>query len=133
MDAKNIRIDAIHISRTYAGVLEGLPSTDDTIKHARDLAKKMWGERATMLVPPATVRSAVTRDRRRGTPPVEFQRCPDWTICAWLNAPAMDKTNHGSELVVIWFQAEISYDIPGELLHDFGCGTWEQHAKDWQI
>jgi hypothetical protein len=134
MDTKYIRIDAIHIAKTYAGVLEGLPSTEETLEHARALAKTLWGPRATMLVPPAT-RTTLTRDLRRQVSPgeMELQRCPEWTIIAWLNAPSMDKSNDGSELVVIWFQDEIPYEIPGELLHDFGCGTWEKHASDWQI
>ncbi len=132
ISAKDIRIEAIHISRTYGGVLEGLPTTEDTTRHARELAKKMWGERATMLIPPAT-----TKLERPPRLPAHMkyplERCPSWTIIAWLNGPAMDKANDGSELVVIWFEEDITYQIPGALLHDFGCGSWERYAKDWQF
>lgn len=120
-------------------MLEGLPTTDQTIEHARKRAKELFGERATMLVPPATTPVEGPPERfLKGLPPNHRlrrprERCPEWTVIAWLNAPAMNKTNDGSELVVIWFQDAISYEIPGELLHDFGCGTWEKHAADWQI
>ena len=131
MDEKSIRIDSIHISRTYAGVLEGLPSTEESIEHAKHLARELWGDRPTVVIPPATtpLRQPRVNHREQSLP---RERCPEWLILAWLEGPAL-KDGDGSQLIVIWFQDAPGFEVPGMLLHDLACDTWEKHAKDWWL
>jgi hypothetical protein len=124
--SKAISIDSICIEGTYAGVLEGLPTPEQIITSAKARAKRLWGERPAFVVPPVT---SPLRTSREGE---ARERCPPWCVLAWLRAPAL-KDGDGSELVVIWFQDTPGFEIPGAILADLSCDSWEKHAKDWWI
>ena len=129
MNSKSLLVDTVHISQTYAGVLEGLPTTEETIARAKALARRLCGERPVMVVPPITTPLHQHEASRLGLP---RERCPRWLVIAWLQGPAM-KDGDGSELVVIWFQDAPGFEIPSAILHDLSCDSWEKHAKDWWI
>ena len=126
-NATSIRIDSVHISRTYAGVLEGLPTPEQTIAHAKASAKQLCGERPMLVVLPVTTLPQQPEASRLNLP---RERCPPWCVIAWLQGPAL-KDGDGSDLVVIWFQDAPGFEIPSALLHDLSCDAWEKHAKDW--
>ncbi len=107
-----LHIDASYSYKTYLGCLEGIPSANSCIKEAKDRAKELWGERATLVL----------------EPPVKGKMLPKWCHMIWATGPAADADNDGSELVVIWW-SEFEPDTKRVL----DAIDWEKNAKDFQI
>jgi len=107
-----LTLDAIYITRTYAGVLEGIPDEAYVLDSARSQARALFGsDRPTYL---------------RVDP--HHQRLPTCRTIAWIIGPEMDKSMHGSHCVVIWFSDTPSLD-PHTILGDT---PWEDVAKDFE-
>lgn len=106
-----LHIDASYSSRTYIGVLEGLPSANKIIEKYKEQAKELWGERATLVM----------------DPPIKNKRLPSWVHMIWATGPAIDDEDHGTELVIIWF-SEFEPDTKRVL----DAIDWEKNAKGFQ-
>lgn len=112
-----VEIDAIHITKTYAGCLEGRPSSSSIIESAIDDVSDLFGARATYVIPPKT-------------PPIDI--LPTWQYIVWLNSyvPVKNKEADGSWLVVIYWADELEQPDVKKLMPKIDWGLW---ARDWWI
>lgn len=123
-----ITIDAVHISRTYAGVLEGRPSRTEIIGWIKRDVEKMWGGGRPLLFLEPSQPLGMLRDKPdlADTEPL----LPEWRLCAWLSGPPKNPDGFGSHLIVAWFEDKLdSFHFPALLL---GPEDWNQYAKDWE-
>src|SRR5262245_42079815 len=93
---RRVSVDAFDYSRTYSGLLEGLPNAeinDWIIQRALIRQESSWGRRPTYLIQPVIERKDP-----------EHPRLPPVLLLARLrcNEP-IDPNFMGSELVVVWF------------------------------
>lgn len=107
-----LHIDASYSSRTYIGCLEGAPSVNQMIDHYKDKAKKLWGERATLVM----------------DPPVKGKMLPTWVHMIWASGPSINDEDDGTELVVIWWS-----EFAPETSRVLDAIDWEKNAKGFQI
>lgn len=108
---KDKSLDASYSYRTYAGCLEGKPSTKSLIEEARRHAIELWGKRPTLLIEPIA----------------KSGRLPRWTHMVWATGPAKDDKMHGSELVVIWHS-----ELEPETIRVLDVVDWNRHAEDFE-
>ena len=120
---RRVTLDAFEYSRTYAGLLEGLPNAEINSRIIEEaLAKGLWGPRKTHLVPPVI-------DERDPKHP----RLPSACLQAWVwcNDP-IDPAFMGSALVVVWFADECLADTIADVVFRAIRGLpWEQLAEDF--
>lgn len=112
MKPSRVDLDAIHITKTYGGSLEGTPSKAFMIDVAKKTLTKMWGNRPTHMVIP------------------EGDKLPAYQYCGWFNSytPKNDSDAMGSHLCLIWWDDKI--DI--QKLNEFAAAYWG-HAEDYDI
>jgi hypothetical protein len=115
----NIRIDGYHLSRTYAGLLEGKPGHAINQELVEDFTRslvKVWGPRTTLVIWP-----------EGGPVSTPTSELPAWTCAAWASSDfSLSEDDHGSELVVVWFEASIA-NVSIEK-----CATQVLLSLDWQ-
>src|SRR5437016_14282291 len=91
---RQVWLDSFDYSRTYGGLLEGLPNAVINGRIIeRALAEGSWGPRKTHLMPP----EVDTRDPTHPALPPALLR-----VWLWCSEP-FDPKFMGSELVVVWF------------------------------
>ena len=122
---RRVNLNAFHATSTYGGVLEGRPNAKlnhQLMADAVEATARMWGRRATLVVPP---RIEMVDGQ------VPFPRLPSWTCMAWMMSDAMDDRYFGSELVVIWYQHDLDVGIAELLKAHLADVQWEAQATDW--
>ena len=135
---RSITIDSFYVTRTYGGMLEGLPTSDintHLVESAKKKIAKLWGDRQTHVVKP-TIKPfpmpEVPADfiRRHGDP----EMLPKFQCHAWLDSDALTKEGHGSGVVLIWWADETeAFSIP-ELVEEALRGIkWESVAEDYEV
>jgi len=143
---RELILDKLIQSRTYAGLLEGTPnngSNDRTIEWLLDRARKdsdTLGE--PYLVAPARrdclrekghMASVAERKIKR---PEQFRHMPEWLPnieCIGFFrslSPARDTTKDASSLTVVWFQDDFGFCQ--RAIQDLLVVDWNQHAVDWE-
>ena len=122
-------LDAVHVSRTYASLLEGSPDDEYNAKlidRATTALSKTWGERQTHVIPPQTRR--ITEVGRT------YDRFPELRYHAWLTSDPIEDRWCPSELVVCWFGSPEEYratplfDLVARAASDL---PWERLARDF--
>jgi len=113
------KVDALYISRTYDGSLEGIPSSQIIIKEAKDYAQKLWGTRATVVCSPEAIEVAYSKE----------EVFPPWQHLIWISDidPVKDINADGSELVIIWWDKIFNRDID----YIVSKINWKEQAKDF--
>jgi hypothetical protein len=81
------------------------------IEKAKQQAKELWGNRATLVIEPT----------------IKGKMLPTWNHMVWATGPAL-KNGDGSELVIIWW-GELGTDSERVLQ----SVDWEKNAKDWEF
>jgi hypothetical protein len=121
---RHITIDAIYSSRTYAGVLEGVPSealNAKIVERARKSVASLWGHRALYLDVPTPM----------PTSDDGFSTLPEWTHRAWLTSSPFETSALQSELVLVWFADEQPRLSACQLVRAaLRSLDWEAHALD---
>ncbi len=117
-------IDHYYSYRTYSGCLEGVPSVESVYSGIKLKAKAMWGVRATHIIEPALKKIRANMAHHIE----EIEMLPEWTHIAWVNGPEKDPENHGSELVLIWFSDDPSFNV-NDIVESV---DWSAHAEDFQ-
>jgi hypothetical protein len=120
---RRVMLDAFEYSRTYGGLLEGLPNAEINSRIIEGaLAERSWGLRKTHLIPP----EVDTRDPRHPELPPALLRA--WV---WCNDP-INPAFMGSSLVVVWFAHECHADTIADVVFRAIRGLpWEQLAEDF--
>jgi len=122
---RRVSVDAIDYSRTYSGLLMGLPNAeinDRIIERALVGRESSWGKRPTHLIQPVIERKDP-----------EHPRLAPVLLRAWLTCNEPVNPNFmGSELVVVWFSEECHLDSIDNIVSRAVCGLpWEQLAGDF--
>ena len=110
---RTVRVDAVKIDRTYAGVLEGRPTPSQILAAFQMVREKAWGPRATLQLPPT----------------VTDGRLPEFQVAVWLNSYEEIRDGCGSELVLVWYTD--SPDLIKDLEKLLPTVDWNAHAADW--
>lgn len=143
---REIILDQLTQSRTYAGLLEGTPnraSNELSIEWALERAQKgneslgqpylVEPERRDYLREPGDMQPILDRQHDR---PAELQRIPEWLPgieCVGMFRsvqPARDKSQDASSLTVVWYQNDFGLDPYA--MERLRAIDWEEHATDWQ-
>jgi len=124
---RRLWLDALYVTGTYAGVLEGTPSiqsNNSLIRGSATAMERLWGARATYVVPPER---RIVEDGG-----VRFETLPSTVFYAWLTSTPVNPEWCGSELVVVWFDEEPTRDpLPSLLMKVMANLQWELLAKDF--
>jgi len=124
---RRVRLDSLYITRTYAGLLEGVPDDQYNLRQIERAARALipvWGERATYVIPPQI--RAVTEVGRT------YNRLPELIYCAWLTSEPIKPQWCASELVTVWFgPPEADIPVLQLVVGAVGGVPWEQVAKDF--
>lgn len=146
---RTITIDSFYVTRTYGGMLEGIPTSDlntTLIESAKKKIAKLWGERKVHVLTP-TVKPM---PRPQGYPEVAFRHgepemLPKFQCHAWLDSTALTKEGHGSQIVLVWWVDQVeSFSIQPsggskpatipELVEEALRGVkWENVAEDYEV
>ena len=135
-DGHQVRLESLNYGFTYSAILAGYPTEDMNeriLKRALSKMDKLWGLRATYIVPPTRNRVVGGAYGYGGRPPrVDLPRIE---ICTWLQSKTtFEKWSMGSELVVIWYrdnwQNESLYEVVYEGIRKV---PWPDHAEDYEI
>ena len=127
---RRVRVNALHVARTYASLLEGTP--DDAynaalILRAETALNGLWGSRATYVIPPVITLSTEVPGR-------VYNRLPELRYHAWLTSDALKSGWCASELVLIWFGSPKEFREKPliEIADSAASGLeWERWAKDF--
>jgi hypothetical protein len=135
----NPHLEALHISHTYAGCLEGPPSRESIFKSAEEAASWFFHQRPIFLVKPEneTDQCQIDRDSSRmcskGTKCcTAYHTLPRFLFMtlAVSHLPIKDDKADGSELVIISFDKNpLWHDLSLSML--LANVDWEKYAKDW--
>ena len=145
ISGREIILDRITLSRTYAGLLEGTPnerSNDLSIKWAMDRVRRdapqgqlhlIEPERRDYFRHPGDMQSVLDRQQER---PLELKHIPEWLpqieCVAEFHSigPVRDSTKDASSLTILWYQNDFGLDeVSIERLRNV---DWDQHATDWE-
>ena len=140
-DGRQVEIDGYSVSRTYGGMLEGLPTRDGNeavIRHAQRDLGKLWGKRKVHVVQPKvtpiTPGPGLRADAIARYPNAE--RLPEFMCMAWASSfktilPSGDAC--GSHAFLIWFQdlASMNESIIEQVKRVLSGLSWAEVAEDW--
>lgn len=123
-----LRVEAFHVSPTYAGVLEGLPNDERNaaeVAACRRQIERLYGQgRPVHVLPPAI-------SMKRGHP-----HLPPVTCWAWLtsNQPVRNTHQDGSHLFLLWFtESDPSRSLQDMIADASRDLAWTSVAQDFSI
>lgn len=137
-DGRDIVLRCLHQYFTYAGVVAGLPTTDEVrawpIEGALRLANQLFECEPSRiaLLPPEIMASTVvtTRKGKREAIPVDFLPavCSIGTFES--KRPAQQSRADGSEVVIVWFQGSFGPPEAGHVTEAIRTLAWGDFAYD---
>ena len=139
---RSITMDSLDQSRTYAGLLEGLPGevgNDMNIQSALQIASKQCppGGKPHLIVPPRRDYSHQPGDMepyiKKG-----WGRVPEWlpkvrcigTFSSLVTR--LDSDGHASMLVVVWYQDDYALPIQESVIEQLVSLDWNALATDFE-
>jgi hypothetical protein len=133
-DGRAIRLDVLYQWRTYAGLLEGLPTEElnrRLVTEALDRVRERLGTAAAYLIPPVEQLIEGPKSYLGG----RFGRLaqlPAIVCAATFDSfqPAQDAQADGSSLTVVWFQDDFALPIDKAVLDQLQAIDWVSHAHD---
>jgi len=145
------RIDAVYIGKTYAGMLEGVPTkdqNDDRIERLKEKAikrigwgpfgesgTKVYGKKAhPILIAPQrkTVDlSKFSETTQRAYPGPE--RLPDYYVFAMIDGSATDKEFCGAAALVIFFADDLTRPLEDMVNEACAEEVWEYMAYNYDV
>jgi len=132
-DGRDLFLVALNQSRTYEGLLEGLPTKEKNsaiIKRTAKTAQELW-RGAPFLITPAETAITLDHDYPFGTP----ASIPAVVCIARfrsLSPISADNGNDHSELTIVWFQSDFALPIAESALTHIRLIDWNSHAADYQ-
>jgi len=137
-DGREVEIDGYSVSRTYAGLFEGLPtreSNEAAIRNAQRDLGKLWGKRLVHVVPPkVTPITGLRADVIERYPNAE--KLPDFLCMVQITSHKTvlpDGEACGSHAFLIWFQGldGMNESILEQAKRILGGLSWAEVAEDW--
>jgi hypothetical protein len=141
-DGREIRLTGLHQYGTYAGVLAGVPSSDEVrawpiegaLRMASDLHQCMPSQVA-LLPPELQVSGVKTRARGNRLVDIEVEFLPPvCSIGTFESAPRLGSADSdSSEVVMVWFQRAFGPPEQGYVTECIRSVDWEDLAADWHV
>lgn len=137
-DGKVVSLEALYYTHTYAGLLEGYPDAtynNKVVQQAISRTTKIWGPRATYLVPPKSNEKGFQphpRSLRREHPPhVEL---PGIEIQGWFTSdPPVQSGEYSTELVIIWYRDQWQEESLYSVVYDgIRSVRWIEFATEFE-
>jgi hypothetical protein len=130
-DGRHVFLVALDQSRTYEGVLEGIPTKERnraTIERAVQRAEQMWPGKC-LLIEPIEIPITMEKEYPFGTPArIPIVQC----IGRFRSFKPAHRTDLAwSELTVLWFQSEYAFPIDETVIAHLESIDWETHAEDY--
>jgi hypothetical protein len=129
IQGREVWVRQVRMEDVYAGILEGEPNA----KWNARIVDTIRARAADLLKAPAVV---LLPDVERPEPRPGSSYQPEWmprvACTAELHSasPARDATNDFSDLVVVWFQAEMKFPPDEAMLRKLEAIDWRVHAVD---
>jgi hypothetical protein len=143
---REIVLDKLTQSRTYAGLLEGDPNRKSNNLSIRWLVEQVArdnpdiGEpylieplRRDYFLDPGDMQADIDRQLDR---PDELKHIPEWLppiVCVGefhSLQPARDNTKDASSLIIVWYQSDFGLD--SDAIENLRLVDWDTHATDWE-
>jgi hypothetical protein len=127
---RSISLAALNQSRTYEGLLEGVPTDKMNKRHVDSALKKaheLWKQRP-YLIPPVETPIKFEREYPFGVP----AEIPGITCFARFRSHQPVGQGDYSELTLVWFQSEFALPIDEEILVHICAMDWNKHATDYE-
>ena len=123
---RRVSVEAFYWTRTYAGLFMGNPTEELNTRlqtSAVERTKRLWGERATYLMPP----SISNEGGYPALPPVE---CSVWLSD---DVTPITRSGDGSELVVVWYREDCDSESVVSIVSNAVRGVdWNGLASDFR-
>ena len=140
-DNRTVTIDSFYVTRTYGGLLQGMPTRDlntTLIESAKKKLEKLWGTGRKIHVLNPTVKPVqpppgpdIGGFYRPGAS--EPEMLPKFQCHAWLDSASISKEADGSHVFLIWWTDEVeAFSVPGLVLEAFRGVKWEDAAEDYE-
>ena len=130
-DGRKVWAESVHVTSTYAGLIEGYPrkpSNDQRISDLPETAAEMFGVNTVHVLEPP--RRPGTRPLPSSLPPAEY--LPNCTVMAEFVSLPIDEANHASTLILCWFQEE-PFPVPSdEIRLQIEALPWNTLALDFE-
>jgi hypothetical protein len=132
---RRISLDSLTQSRTYAGLLEGLPTVEMSQRIIDRLIaterERGWWVGEPYLIPPVFTPLEFWREKLY--PFGEPAAIPQITCVGRFRSfpPARDPEAHYSELTVIWFQDQFAFPLHPGILEHLRLLDWDRLARDF--
>ena len=127
-----IHLEEIIQSKTYAGLLEGLPTkkmNKRLISGAEDKTRKLWGHKPELIKP---IETKIETERKYflGTPAA----IPKITCMARFKCfePVKDKSKDYSEASIVWYQGNFALPIDSTICDKIKALSWRNVAFDFE-
>jgi hypothetical protein len=124
-----VSIEHLEMTNIYSGILEGVPNR---AWNERLLARLVERARALLNHPPVIVQPPVHRYAPRPGSSYVGEEFPAIGCIGRFSSssPARDREADGSDLAVVWFQANIVFPPPVELISQLAEVDWDAGARD---
>jgi len=130
---RDLFLVALNQSRTYEGLLEGLPTKEKNagiIKRAAKTAQELW-RGAPYLITPTETAITLDHDYPFGTP-ASIPAVVCFARFRSFSAIRADDGNDHSELTIVWFQSNFALPIAESALTHIRLIDWGADAADYQ-
>jgi hypothetical protein len=141
LDGREAELTALHQYATYAGVLAGVPNSDEVrawpIEGAVRLASDLFlcePRRVALLAPELWVSTVVSSSGQGSSSQVVEFLPPVCSIATFESEdPVNDAAADGSEIVVVWFQGVFGPPEAGYVTECLRRVEWEEFAGDLHL
>ena len=134
-----IELDALHQTRTYAGLLAGGPRdhafNERYVRRAVKEARRtlFWPDGAVVVLVPQLMLRSVKRwaEEPGDGPTIDSPWLPPVVTCArYSSSPVADEMAHESVLACVWFQFDFGLPEPGHVSEQLRLLPWDSMAVD---
>jgi hypothetical protein len=136
----NVRLDSLHIGKTYAGMLEGLPTKEQNTRILGDLEKKAaktfpWGMHKPVVIQPTIKKTDVSHlSKQWQSFYPDPESLPKFYVFACLDGPETDGKSCGASALLIFF-AEDVMSVPLEQVIQDACKdlSWKEVSFNYDV
>jgi len=128
---RTVTLDRIDQSRTYSGLLEGIPNVRLNAQLIAEAINNAARSGATLLIEPRRVPIPSSAGSEHFGPHEKIPRicC---TVSFLSTSVARNQAMDASALTVVWFQDAWALPIAPEILTQLAATTWAPHAQDFE-
>jgi len=133
-----VKLDGLHIGRTYAGMMEGLPTPEvniRTITHLKESAAKLFPHGQHQIFVPLPATKAIDTSFFSATTKQNYpnpESLPEYYLIVCLDGPATDASADGATALLLLFADNISAPLPQLIPHLCKTLIWKDVSYDYE-